>query len=151
MIEYMKSIRIAVLMLMAAIVLPIAAQTRRVGTVNPLSPRGQATYEVVYEFDMVDVQPQFPGGERGLINFINNTREYPYHAYRNRIQGRVLCSFIVGTDGKVSHVQVVRGANDESLNREALRVISEMPRWAAGKVAGEAVPVRVVLPVAFRL
>ena len=147
----MKFLRIATLLMLVAVVLPATAQTRRVGTVNPLSPRQQAPYEVVYEFDMVDVQPQFPGGERGLINYINNTREYPYHAYRNRIQGRVLCSFIVGVDGKVSHVELVRGAIDESLNREALRVISEMPRWSAGQVGGMTVPVRVILPVAFRL
>jgi len=105
----------------------------------------------VYEFDYVDVQPQFPGGERGLINFVNKTREYPYHAYQKRIQGRVLCSFIVGTDGKVSNIRVIRGAGDESLDREAMRVISEMPRWSAGKVGKQTVPVRVVLPIAFRL
>lgn len=127
------------------------AQVRRVGTVNPLSPRQQSSYELVYEFDMVDVQPQFPGGERGLTNYVNETREYPYHAYCNKVQGRVLCSFIVGADGRVSNVELVRGAGDESLNREALRVIADMPRWVPGRVAGEAVPVRVVLPIAFRL
>jgi TonB family protein len=105
----------------------------------------------VYEFDYVDIQPQFPGGERGLINFINKTREYPYHAYKKRIQGRVLCSFIVGTDGRVSAVRVIRGAGDESLNREAIRVIGEMPKWSVGKVGKHAVPVRVVLPINFRL
>ena len=128
------------------------SQVRHVTTVNPMSPN-RTPYESieVYEYDYVDVQPQFPGGEHGLINFINKTREYPYHAYKNRIQGRVLCSFIVGTDGKVSNIRVIRGTQDESLNREALRVIGEMPRWKAGKVAGQAVPVRCVLPIAFRL
>lgn len=130
--------------------LPVAAQVRHVTTVNPLSPSQQG-YQEVYEFDYVDVQPQFPGGERGLINFINQTREYPYHAYQQRIQGRVLCSFIVGTDGKVSHVRIVRSAGNEALDREAMRVIGEMPRWTVGKVAGKAVPVRCVIPVAFRL
>ena len=105
----------------------------------------------VYEFDYVDIQPQFPGGERGLINFINKTREYPYYAYKNKIQGRVLCSFIVGTDGRVSDVRVIRGSGDESLNREAIRVIGAMPKWSVGKVGKHAVPVRVVLPINFRL
>lgn len=128
------------------------SQVRHVTTVNPLSPN-HSTYDAieVYEYDYVDVQPQFPGGEHGLINFINNTREYPYNAYKNRIQGRVLCSFIVGADGKVSNIRIIRGAQDESLNREALRVISEMPKWKAGKVGGQAVAVRCVLPIAFRL
>lgn len=127
-------------------------QVRQVTTVNPMSPN-RSPYDVmeVYEFDYVDVQPQFPGGEHGLINFINKTREYPYHAYKNRIQGRVLCSFIIGVDGKVSNIRIIRGAADETLNREAMRVISEMPRWKAGKVDGQAVAVRCVLPIAFRL
>ena len=129
-------------------VLPMAAQVRHVTTVNPMSKQ---SYMEVYEFDYVDIQPQFPGGERGLINFINKTREYPYHAYKKRIQGRVLCSFIVGTDGRVSDVRVIRGAGDESLDREAIRVIGKMPKWSVGKVRDHAVPVRVVLPIAFRL
>lgn len=129
-------------------VLPLAAQVRHVTTVNPTTKH---SYMEVYEFDYVDIQPQFPGGERGLINFINKTREYPYYAYKKGIQGRVLCSFIVGTDGRVTDVRVIRGAGDESLNREAIRVINEMPKWSVGKVGNHAVPVRVVLPIAFRL
>ena len=129
-------------------VLPSVAQVRHVTTVNPMSKQ---SYMEVYEFDYVDIQPQFPGGERGLINFINKTREYPYHAYKKGIEGRVLCSFIVGTNGKVSDIRVIRGAADESLNREAIRVISKMPKWSVGKVRDHAVPVRVVLPIAFRL
>lgn len=144
-----KRIRVGlsfVVMLIA--VLPTVAQVRHVTTVNPMSKQ---SYMEVYEFDYVDIQPQFPGGERGLINFINKHREYPYEAYKKRIQGRVLCSFIVGTNGKVSDVRVIRGAGDESLNREAIRVISKMPKWSVGKVGDHAVPVRVVLPIAFRL
>ena len=129
-------------------VLPLVAQVRHVTTVNPMSKQ---SHMEVYEYDYVDIQPQFPGGERGLINFVNKTREYPYHAYKKRIEGRVLCSFIVGTNGKVSDVRVIRGADDESLNREAIRVINKMPRWSVGKVGDHAVPVRVVLPIAFRL
>lgn len=145
----LKQLRFGLLALMTlATVLPLAAQVRHVTTVNPQSKR---SYMEVYEFDYVDIQPQFPGGERGLINFINKTREYPYHAYKKRIQGRVLCSFIVGTDGKVSDVRVIRGAADEILNREAIRVIAAMPKWSVGKVGKHAVPVRVVLPINFRL
>ena len=145
----LKLLRIGFLTLLTlGAVLPMAAQVRHVTTVNPMSKQ---SYMEVYEFDYVDIQPQFPGGERGLINFINKTREYPYHAYKKRIQGRVLCSFIVGTDGRVSDVRVIRGAGDESLDREAIRVIGKMPKWSVGKVRDHAVPVRVVLPIAFRL
>lgn len=145
--------RLKIFLLMATVAtVAMWAQVRHVTTVNPMSPN-HTSYDAieVYEFDYVDVQPQFPGGEHGLINFINKTREYPYHAYKNRIQGRVLCSFIIGTDGKVSNIRIIRGSADESLNREAMRVISEMPRWKAGKVGGQTVAVRCVLPIAFRL
>ena len=145
----LKLLRFGLLTLLAFMaVLPMVAQVRHVTTVNPMSKQ---SYMEVYEFDYVDIQPQFPGGERGLINFINRTREYPYHAYKKKIQGRVLCSFIVGTDGRVSDVRVIRGAGDESLNREAIRVIGKMPKWSVGKVSDRAVPVRVVLPINFRL
>lgn len=145
----LKELRLGLLLLVTMLaVLPMVAQVRHVTTVNPMSKQ---SYMEVYEFDYVDIQPQFPGGERGLINFVNKTREYPYVAYKKGIQGRVLCSFIVGTDGRVSDVRVIRGAGDDSLDREAIRVIGKMPKWSVGKVGDHAVPVRVVLPISFRL
>ena len=63
----------------------------------------------------------------------------------------MLCSFIVGVDGKVSDVRVIRGSGDDSLNKEAIRVIGKMPKWSVGKVGDHAVPVRMVLPINFRL
>lgn len=144
--------RLSIVLSMAlCTVMLCVAQVRHVTTVSPRSAGQPSSGVEVYEFDYVDVQPQFPGGEHGLINYVNKTRVYPYHAYKNKVQGRVLCSFIVGTDGRVSNVRVIRGASDESLNREAMRVIAEMPRWTVGKVGGTPVPVRVVLPIAFRL
>lgn len=130
--------------------LPASAQVKRVNHCNPMSRAQFPGGEVVYEFDYVDVQPQFPGGDCALTNFINETRHYPYNAYQKRIQGRVLCSFIVSPDGTVSHISVVRGV-DAELNREAVRVISEMPKWHAGRHSGNSVAVRCLLPIAFRL
>lgn len=104
----------------------------------------------VYEFDYVDVQPSFPGGNLELIKYINQSRRYPTEAYSRGIQGRVMCSFIVNPDGSISDIRVIKGV-EHSLNREAVRVISEMPRWDAGKVNDEAVPVHCLLPIPFRL
>ena len=111
----------------------------------------QGSYSTVYDYDNVDIRPQFPGGETSMINFINETREYPYNAYHNHVQGRVLCSFIVGTDGKLFNIQVIRSSGDQTLDREAMRVISKMPRWTAGKMSNTKVNVRCTLPIAFRL
>lgn len=125
------------------------AQIKKVMTCNPMS-KNASPYSDIYESDYVDEQPSFPGGERGLINFINNTRKYPYNAYKSRVEGRVLCSFIVNPDGSVSNAFIIKGV-EESLNKEALRIINSMPNWTAGKVDNEPVKVRCILPIAFRL
>lgn len=125
-----------------------AAQVSHVSTVNPLTG---APYEKVYDYDFVDEKPRFPGGDRGLFNFINETREYPYEAYHNKVEGRVFCTFIINPDGRVSDISIVRGASNDQLNREAVRVISVMPKWEAGKINHKAVPVRCYLPIAFML
>lgn len=127
------------------------AQLRDVTTCNPLSPNKTGYNMVVYDYERVDIRPQFPGGERSMINFINETREYPYNAYHRRIQGRVLCSFVVGTDGKLFNIQVIKSSGDDTLDREAMRVISRMPRWSAGKVQNSKVNVQCILPITFRL
>ena len=127
-----------------------AQHMRNVTTCNPLSPN-KSGYTLVYDYESVDVRPQFPGGERSMINFINDTREYPYDAYHNHIQGRVLCSFVVGADGKLFDIQVIQGSGDDSLDREAMRVISKMPKWVAGMVSNSKVNVRCIIPIAFRL
>lgn len=139
---------ILAIVFMCALASPMSSQVRRMCIENP-ARHNHMTYVNVYEYDYVDVQPQFPGGERALMNFINDTREYPYRAYHNRIQGRVVCSFVVNTDGSITNITVLKGV-EESLNREAVRVISEMPKWKVGKLGGETVPVHCILPIAFR-
>ncbi|MGM9803128.1 MAG: energy transducer TonB [Muribaculaceae bacterium] len=142
----MKHILIVVVMCLSSVV--ASSQVRRMCIENP-ARHNHMTYVNVYEYDFVDVQPEFPGGERALMNFINNTREYPYHAYHNRIQGRVVVGFIVNIDGSITGIEVIKGV-EESLNREAVRVISEMPKWKVGRIGGEVVPVHCILPIAFR-
>lgn len=110
-----------------------------------------ATAQVVeaYDIDFVDCQPLFPGGEREMIKFINQERCYPASAYQAGIQGRVVCGFIVNTDGSLSHISVVRGVCAD-LDREAVRVISKMPSWSPGSVGEKAVPVYCLVAVPFR-
>lgn len=134
---------------LSMLVAPTAsAQVSRVALDSKHCPHGE--YVDVYEYDFVDVQPAFPGDERGLINYINSERKYPYDAYKKRIQGRVLCSFVIDVDGKVCNVTVLRGAYP-SLDKEAVRIIKDMPEWKPGKMNGVAVPVRYILPIPFRL
>ena len=146
----MKRLYVLYILILTFAVQQASAQMRRVNIANPQMPNRTMTVEV-FDYDYVDVQPQFPGGERGLTNFINQTREYPYKAYQNKVQGRVLCSFIIGPDGVVSNVTVFRGSDDESLNREAVRVVKAMPKWKCGRMGKTPVYVRCILPIAFRL
>lgn len=110
---------------------------------------GSSVYTEVFEFDFVDEKPEFPGGGNSMLNFINENRHYPAEAYEAGIQGRVTCSFIVNTDGKISHIQVLRGV-ERSLNDEAVRIFSIMPDWVPGKLEDQPVPVRVVFSIPFR-
>ncbi len=103
-----------------------------------------------YDIESADVQPAFPGGISALYSYINNSRRYPAEAYRNGIQGRVLCSFVVNTDGSISHINVLKGI-DPSLDNEAIRIIEEMPKWNAGRIGERAVPVYYILPIVFRI
>ncbi|MCH5235153.1 MAG: energy transducer TonB [Muribaculaceae bacterium] len=113
------------------------------------SINGCTVYTEVYEYDYVEQKPEFPGGRNSMINFINATREYPSEAYENGIEGRVTCAFVVNPDGKVCHVQVLRGV-ESTLNQEAIRIISRMPDWSPGKIAEQPVPTRVVCCIPFR-
>lgn len=110
---------------------------------------GQSEF-AIYEAGYVDVLPSFPGGESALIKFINETRRYPEKAYFNKVQGRVMCKFIVYPDGSINKISVIKGVED-SLDEEAVRIIREMPRWESAKHKGRAVPVYYVLAIPFRL
>lgn len=101
-------------------------------------------------FAIVEQMPQFPGGESALMRFITKNMRYPTIAAENGIQGRVICTFVIGKDGKVSQVQVMRSV-DPALDKEAIRVISMLPAWKPGKQRGRPVRVRYTLPIVFRL
>ena len=110
----------------------------------------QAEPEPEKVFDMVEQMPQFPGGQAEMMQFISKNMKYPTIAQENGTQGRVTCQFVVGADGKVRDVKVLRGV-DPYLDKEAVRVIMSMPKWIPGKQNGKAVSVKYTIPVMFRL
>ncbi len=124
---------------------------RQLQTYVPPPPPKPKQEEVTEEiFVVVENQPEFPGGNAAMMKFLSDNIKYPLIAQENGIQGRVICNFVVERDGSITDVQVVRGV-DPSLDREAVRVIQQMPRWTPGKQRGQAVRVRFTLPVVFRL
>lgn len=101
-------------------------------------------------FTVVEEQPSFPGGVPALFKYLAAEVKYPVIAQENGIQGRVVTSFVVDKEGNIKQVKVERGV-DPALDAEALRVVKAMPKWIPGKQKGEAVAVRYILPVQFRL
>ncbi|MDR1981590.1 MAG: energy transducer TonB [Tannerellaceae bacterium] len=101
-------------------------------------------------FAVVETMPEFPGGDLELLRFVQKSMKYPVIAQENGIQGRVVCSFVVNRDGSVVDAEVIRSV-DVSLDKEALRVISLMPKWTPGKQRGKPVRVKYTLPITFKL
>lgn len=110
--------------------------------------RMTSTDDDVYE--VVEKMPAFPGGIAELMKYLSSNIKYPVEAHKAGIQGRVVVSFVVNKDGTVKDAKIVRSV-DKSIDAEALRVISAMPKWQPGYQDGKAVSVRYTLPVTFRL
>ena len=100
-------------------------------------------------YDVVEQQPQFPGGNEGLMKYLQETIKYPAEAAKQGIEGRVIVQFVVGIDGTVSNVKLMRPVNP-LLDQEALRVVTAMPKWTPGKQDGKPVAVKYTIPVTFR-
>ncbi len=101
-------------------------------------------------FTVVEQMPSFPGGEAALMQYLSKNIKYPPFAEENNIQGRVICSFVVERDGSVTDIHIAKGV-DPSLDKEAIRVVSGMPKWIPGRQNGQSVRVKYTLPVTFRL
>ena len=105
--------------------------------------------EVVYQ--IVEQQPQFPGGEKEMYNYLMNSIKYPADAKKAGKEGRAFVQFVVCKDGMIDDVRLVGTAGDEAFDNEALRVVRSMPKWIPGKQGGENVNVKLVLPIYFTL
>ena len=122
-----------------------------------------------------DHAPLYPGGVQELMRFLSNSIKYPVEAEHYGVEGRVLVSFFVGTDGTVSDMKVVnaelknrlsdkkfskysemdkyamREQGEGQLKEEALRVVGKMPQWHPAKRRGNPVRVKYTLPITFKL
>ena len=142
-------------------------------TVNTLMPDDDPIVEAP------EVNAEFPGGMNEMFAWMSKNVHYPQLAQECGVQGRVLVQFIVGKDGSIGNIKIVKGlgnngeivvtaykAQDESpeeitkenvdkariaIQDEAVRVVKAMPRWKPGTVGGEPVRVRFTIPISFRL
>ncbi len=103
-------------------------------------------------YNKAEVDPQFTGGTEGLDKYLRDNLVYPKEAQDQQLEGTVFVDFVVATDGTVRGVTVTDdGDVDQSLRMEAIRVVSTMPKWVAGKQRGKAVDVKYSLPITFQL
>ena len=101
-------------------------------------------------FMVVENMPEFPGGDLGLMKYIQKNVKYPAIAKEYNITGKVYVSFIVDKSGSVTNVKIVRGV-DKNLDAEALRVVKSLPKYKPGKQRGKAVRVMFTIPINFTL
>ncbi len=101
-------------------------------------------------FQVVEQDPEYPGGVDALYKFIQQNLKYPQLAKENNITGRVFVTFVVEKDGSVSNVKAARDIGG-GCGAEAVRVIKSMPKWTPGKQRGKAVRAAYTLPVNFVL
>ncbi|MBP3553183.1 MAG: energy transducer TonB [Bacteroidaceae bacterium] len=101
-------------------------------------------------FQVVEAMPEFPGGTAELMKWLQKNIKYPSISQENGVQGRVIVQFVVNRDGSIVDPVVLRSV-DPYLDKEALRVVSAMPKWKPGEQRGKTVRVKFTLPIQFRL
>ena len=132
---------------------PASTSTAAASTENTTiaaAPKVVASDDPNYVYDTADVMPSFLGGPKALTTYLVKNTRYPEAAMKAGQQGRVLCSFIVETDGTISDIKVVKKVWP-ALEIEAKRVVGNMPKWVPAMIDEKTVRCRVTLPVVFRI
>lgn len=99
---------------------------------------------------VVEVMPEYPGGMDAMMKFVAENLKYPEQMQKEKVEGRVLLSFVVEKDGSVTNIEEVQSPHPV-LTEEAIRVVKLMPKWKPGKQDGKEVRVQFNLPITFRL
>lgn len=130
------------------------AEDAKEEVVAPVSPEAKeapvdstAKEEV---FMVAEQMPEYPGGMKEMLKFLQENVKYPENAMKNNVQGRVIVQFVVEKDGTPTEFKVLRSV-DPDLDAEALRVMKAMPKWKPGMQKGQVVRVKFTVPVSFKL
>ncbi len=101
-------------------------------------------------FVIVEQMPQFPGGEKEMMNFIKTNLHYPVLAQEMGVSGTVIINFVIDKNGSISNISLTRGIGS-GCDEEAIRVLKLMPKWTPGRQGGKTVRVSYNLPFRFIL
>lgn len=104
----------------------------------------------VFDFVSIETQPSFPGGMDKFYKYLSDNAKYPEDARKNNVQGKVFLSFIVEKTGDLSDIQVVRKLGSGT-DEEAVRLLSNSPKWTPGIISGKPVRVKYNIPISFTM
>jgi len=113
-------------------------------------PQVPADSEKPISFRIVEQLPEFPGGMVELMKWLTKNLKYPPLAQQQKIQGKVVVSFIVNKDGTMANIKVEKSVHP-LLDREALRVMRMMPAWKPGMENAKPCRTLFAIPVVFKL
>jgi protein TonB len=117
---------------------------------DPYKPTDTSAVDQSKVYAVVQSEPDFVGGREKFNQYIKQNIHYPENAKNVNIQGRVFLGFVVERDGSITDIKVIRGLSTEC-DAEAIRLISNSPKWNPGLQNGHTVRVHYVIPVEFRL
>lgn len=131
---------------------PAIEERDRNSSFDAVPPPPPKPYSEIGILDIVDDQAEFPGGREAMMRWMQNNFRYPQSAQDSSLQGKCYLKFVVGTDGSITDVKVVKGVpNCPQCDAEAIRVVKAMPKWIPGKNKGVAVRSYFNLPITFKL
>ncbi|MDR1182735.1 MAG: energy transducer TonB [Bacteroidales bacterium] len=102
-------------------------------------------------FTVTEKMPEFPGGNEALLKYFQENLTYPEDARKEKIEARIIVQFIVEPDGSLTNIKIMREHQYESLNKEAIRIIENMPKWIPAKQRGKRVRCRFLQPITFKI
>ncbi len=108
---------------------------------------------LIYEekiYNNTEIQPEFSGGQKKLLEFIFQNMIYPEQARKNNVQGKVYVKFVITAEGEVVNPVILRGITPE-LDAEALRIVKKFPRWKPAKIRNKTVSTWYILPIIFKM
>ena len=119
-------------------------------TTKALSPVAVDKDENPLKLRLVQQLHEFPGGMVEMMKWITRTLHYPYAAQKQKIEGRVLVTFIINRDGSIANIKVVKSVHP-LLDNEARRVVKLMPHWKPGIEDGKPCRTMFAIPIEFKL
>ena len=151
---WLKSLLVIPVIILALTVFSLSASGQKSTSdkkeTTQASEKGKAAGMTDGAYQVVDVMPEFPGGDAALLKYVADSTRYPKDAKTQGIRGKVIVRFMVKADGSVSDVSVLKGVSP-SLDQEAIRVVKTLPSFTPGELYGKTVPVWYMIPIQYSL